>query len=434
MMNNEQVAVRGWMRDRVGLPQYTDMLINNGFDRFDIIRGLSANDLAQIGISMVGHQRQIMAAISALGTPVGVVVAAPAQEGLLMPPSQVADVPADDVRPTRIAYGYFAAAVTLYHFAGIIFWMWSMTIVSITGFESYWTALFLFCGFVPAAVNFIWLVADATVACCNPSGQMPDKICCCGCFASAKMIMFVPIAVAAVLRSILFVALFGILADWLNEEESEQHIDNVFWIIVCWASFDVGPMILVAIDWWYYYGKKDMNGLFGTHKQPMRVIVGQSCMVMIMSWSFMAMLGQYGAGFDVVWPWLFHGIVSTAALVFCAVIQFSGAVKGNTLNNTLLWTASKVLAVLMGAVICAVLYEVFVFMVHWTIWIAFFFYTALTVPSIVGMASFKDVTAMQKVTEVEMQQSGTQHVAPAANQMAFSQYADVPPASPGLGL
>ena len=87
---------------------------------------------------------------------------------------------------------------------------------------------------------------------------------------------------------------------------------------------------------------------------------------------------------------------------------------------------------MMSAVVLAVLHEVFVFMDHWGLWFLFFYYTALTVPSIVGMASFKNLDATRKIVEVEMQQNGIQHVAPMGNQMGFNQYADVPAASPDL--
>lgn len=137
--------------------------------------------------------------------------------------------------------------------------------------------------------------------------------------------MVLPMGIATFLRIVLYIVLFGIVADLLNETESLVAIDNVFWIIVTYAAFDCGPMILLTIDWWYYYVQKDFNGLFGTWANPMRCVVGQSGVLFVASWSFIAIFEQYADdAAEYIWPWILHGVVSTAVLIFCCIVQFSG--------------------------------------------------------------------------------------------------------------
>jgi len=417
MINNGASAVREWMRNTVRLPQYTEVLINGGFDRFDFVRGLSADDLGRMGISTVEHQEQIMRAVVALGT--SSVAAAHALEGLSAPPMAAAP-PADAIR-TRWGYGYFAIAMALYHLIWTALWM----AICFIPHESHYAALFLFGGLLPSATVFVLVVMDSTVICCNPSGSARTKICCCPCFGAAPKVMVTPIAVAALLRVILYFAVFGILADLLNEWESEEHIDSVFFIVLSFAAFDVGPVVLLGIDWWYYYGKRDMNGLFGTHQQPLRVVAGQSVVVMILSWSFVAVFEEYADdALEFIWPWVCHGVVSTAVLLFCGVVEGSGMVNGNTMSSSCCRCLSKVFAALMAVLVLVILVFVAEHLVLWPIYVAAYYYTALTVPSIVGMASFKKPVAAQKNVAVEMQQK----VGP----LAAPQYENVPPASPGL--
>lgn len=95
------------------------------------------------------------------------------------------------------------------------------------------------------------------------------------------------------------------------------------------AAWDLGPMVLLTVDWWYYYAQKDMNGIFGAHLNPMRCVVGQSVLLMITSWAFLGALLEYADTedhFEYFWPWIFHGITSTVVLILCVVLNRSGTV------------------------------------------------------------------------------------------------------------
>merc|ERR1712217_304782 len=207
-----------------------------------------------------------------------------------------------------------------------------------------------------------------------------------------------PMTIATILRIILYIVLFGILADLLDEYEFEEAIDNVFWIMITYAAFDCGPMILITIDWWYYYSESSRNGLFGIKTNPMRSVFGQSLVLFVASWSFIAIFEEYADdAAKFIWPWILHGIISTAVLVFCGITQFSGIVEGNTLSTRYYQIASWVLAVAMGVAVILVLIFVIEIVVDvsdggipgWPVYIYFYYYTALSVPSVVAMASFK---------------------------------------------
>merc|ERR1712217_892188 len=196
-----------------------------------------------------------------------------------------------------------------------------------------------------------------------------------------------PMTIATILRIILYIVLFGILADLLDEYEFEEAIDNVFWIMITYAAFDCGPMILITIDWWYYYSESSRNGLFGIKTNPMRSVFGQSLVLFMASWSFIAIFEEYADdAAKFIWPWILHGI-----------IQFTGIVDGNTLSTRYYQITSWILAVAMGVAVILVLIFVIEIVVNvsdggipgWPVYIYFYYYTALSVPSVVTMASFK---------------------------------------------
>eukprot|EP01083_Nonionella_stella_P006511 18923_1 len=63
--NLDLVAV--WLRSTVGLPQYYSMFIQNGYNALDFIANISdKSELSEIGITIKGHQTQIMAHIAQL--------------------------------------------------------------------------------------------------------------------------------------------------------------------------------------------------------------------------------------------------------------------------------------------------------------------------------------------------------------------------------
>eukprot|EP00483_Globobulimina_turgida_P007101 UN07115 len=195
-------------------------------------------------------------------------------------------------------------------------------------------SLFFFCGALPSIIAFIWMINDSTVFCANPGTGDITKICCCDCVNGYAMA--VPMAIAALLRCILWISFFGILADILNSVEADSLINNVFWMILSLGAFDVGPLVLCAIDWWWYYGKRDYNGLFGHKLRPLRCITGESIVIMIISWALIAVFEEYADdAASVIWPWILHGILSTVILVFAAFLQFSGSITGPTVSNIL---------------------------------------------------------------------------------------------------
>ena len=59
-------AVCGWMVNTVKLPQYTDLLIENGFDSLEMFLNLNIEDLKMMGILKLGHQKKILAEVRKL--------------------------------------------------------------------------------------------------------------------------------------------------------------------------------------------------------------------------------------------------------------------------------------------------------------------------------------------------------------------------------
>ena len=89
---------------------------------------------------------------------------------------------------------------------------------------------------------------DSTVACCGAStGDV--RICGCSC-GDGKWIMVLPMAFATFLRCILYIVLFSTLDDVLADDlilDSKEAIDKVFFIILTYAAFDAGPMVLLTM-------------------------------------------------------------------------------------------------------------------------------------------------------------------------------------------
>jgi class 3 adenylate cyclase len=60
----ENVNVAAWLHD-LGLQQYQQAFWDNAID-FSVLRELTADDLKELGVSLVGHRRKLLAAIAAL--------------------------------------------------------------------------------------------------------------------------------------------------------------------------------------------------------------------------------------------------------------------------------------------------------------------------------------------------------------------------------
>jgi len=63
---SEEATVRSWMQNDVELPEYTEVFIENGFDRMSMFENLSMEDLNLMGISKLGHRRKIMSEVAKL--------------------------------------------------------------------------------------------------------------------------------------------------------------------------------------------------------------------------------------------------------------------------------------------------------------------------------------------------------------------------------
>eukprot|EP01083_Nonionella_stella_P280904 955824_1 len=233
-------------------------------------------------------------------------------------------------RFARYSYLIFCVGMVVYHFINLI---WSLFLIL---FTSGYTPLICLGFALPSIICFIWIINDSTVFCvnCNPSTGDIHTICCCNCRNCTRWIMTIPIAIATLLRFIFWCVCVGIATDVLNAFNNKMHIDNVFWMILSVGSIDVGPLILLSIDWWLYYGKRDYNGLFGNKLYPFRCIVGQSIIIMICSWSFIAAFEE--SAYDVaqhMWLYIVHGILSSAILIIVAFLQFSGSIQGRFVSN-----------------------------------------------------------------------------------------------------
>jgi len=57
---NDKERVQKWLKDKVKLPQYYELFIHQGFDDLESIADVTKDDLSQMGIDKVGHQRKIL--------------------------------------------------------------------------------------------------------------------------------------------------------------------------------------------------------------------------------------------------------------------------------------------------------------------------------------------------------------------------------------
>ncbi len=65
--NEEHKRIRIWLRgDRINMEQYYELLINNGFEDFNLIRGLNLDIMEQIGIDKIGHRVELLRRINNL--------------------------------------------------------------------------------------------------------------------------------------------------------------------------------------------------------------------------------------------------------------------------------------------------------------------------------------------------------------------------------
>ena len=58
-----------WLRDRVKLPEYVDLFMENGLDDMSVISDISMKELNLIGITKIGHKMRILKEITKLKQP-----------------------------------------------------------------------------------------------------------------------------------------------------------------------------------------------------------------------------------------------------------------------------------------------------------------------------------------------------------------------------
>ena len=56
----EEQKVQKWLKETVKLPEYFQLLVDQGFDELECIKDVTKEDLVSMGIDKVGHQRRIL--------------------------------------------------------------------------------------------------------------------------------------------------------------------------------------------------------------------------------------------------------------------------------------------------------------------------------------------------------------------------------------
>jgi len=72
---SDESTVRSWMKTDVQLPEYTQVLIENGFDRMSMFENLSMEDLNLMGITKLGHKKKILSEVAKLKEHVSIEIA-----------------------------------------------------------------------------------------------------------------------------------------------------------------------------------------------------------------------------------------------------------------------------------------------------------------------------------------------------------------------
>merc|ERR1719237_1623194 len=207
--------------------------------------------------------------------------------------------------------------------------------------------------------------------------------------------MAVPMAVFAFLRLVLYGVLFGHAADWLNDSSLDEDVVDeltriLTWMIIFFAAWDDGPIITLAIDYWFLYGKNDDNGVMGTHRNPLRCVIAQAALMFMASWCILAVTLDYLEPGD-VWAWVMHGTISSAVLLYGIFCNFTGAVEGKYVNNSMTRMIWWILAVAGGVGVIVV--------VIWIIseagslgvlgYVYLYWYSAYSIPGVFAACQFK---------------------------------------------
>ena len=66
MDGQDSELVAQWLKETVKLPQYYDILLQNGFDDMEFVKDITKEDLLGIGIDKLGHQKRILKCVAKL--------------------------------------------------------------------------------------------------------------------------------------------------------------------------------------------------------------------------------------------------------------------------------------------------------------------------------------------------------------------------------
>ena len=72
IQKKEESKLKKWMENEVKLPQYVDLLMENGFEDMESMRDITMEHLREIGIDKIGHRLKLMksvAKLKAVGSP-----------------------------------------------------------------------------------------------------------------------------------------------------------------------------------------------------------------------------------------------------------------------------------------------------------------------------------------------------------------------------
>ena len=63
---NNESELREWIENKVKLPQYLDLMIENGFEDLESLQDITMEHLREMGIDKIGHRIKLMKAVATL--------------------------------------------------------------------------------------------------------------------------------------------------------------------------------------------------------------------------------------------------------------------------------------------------------------------------------------------------------------------------------
>ena len=65
-MDKEKQEFKDWIEKQLKLPEYYDVLVENGIDKLSVVQLLTKDELQEMGITKIGHKIQILKEIQSL--------------------------------------------------------------------------------------------------------------------------------------------------------------------------------------------------------------------------------------------------------------------------------------------------------------------------------------------------------------------------------